>query len=164
MAIVAGIPPALPAWLRAKAMVKTVGQTSDLRGYARVSRVSIHSRSSEEQRISFRGNSRGARRRSSPHVAWPSREWCAQNSGCSVTARRAAARASLQRSFISWPESVEDESEEHEEALYFVHFVFFVVEIVFDWVLGLGTWDLGFTEADLPGRASDPSQMRSEAS
>jgi hypothetical protein len=46
--------------------------------------------------------------------------------------------------FISWPESVEDESEEHEEALYFVNFVFFVVEIVLDWVwdLELGIWDL----------------------
>jgi len=33
MAIVAGIPPALPAWLRAKAMVEIVGQTADLRGY-----------------------------------------------------------------------------------------------------------------------------------
>jgi len=38
-------------------------------------------------------------------------------------------------SFISWPESVEDES----EAFYFVNFVFFVVEIVL-----IGIWDLGF--------------------
>jgi len=33
MAIVAGVPPALPAWLRANDIVETVGQTADLRGY-----------------------------------------------------------------------------------------------------------------------------------